>query len=69
MVEKIVIFQRTGHTDLLFLYFGFTEGVFPFKQQATATMEVASGDGERFAKVNFPGLPIEIIPSIMRNVT
>jgi hypothetical protein len=46
-------------TDKLILHVGLPEGCYPFKGDASVTMEVAQGNGWSYCQKHFPGVPVE----------
>jgi len=56
-VKRITI-VRSG-TDKVILHVGLPEGCYPFKGDASVTMDVAQGNGVAYCLDHFPGVPIE----------
>ena len=56
-VKRITI-VRSG-TDKVILHVGLPEGCYPFKGDASVTMDVAQGNGVSYCLDHFPGVPIE----------
>ena len=56
-----VLYNYTG-PDILFINFdNMIEGMWPYKANAFAKMEVAKGNGIEYAKKNFPSVELKII--------
>jgi len=58
--EKITIILSDTADAVIFQY-PITEGTWPYKQKATATMHVAYDGGEAYVKEHFPDVPLEVV--------
>lgn len=60
-ILSIAILQRRNGPDKIKLEFASPCGTWPYDGNASATIDVASGDGSDYVKKHFAGMDFEII--------
>jgi len=62
-ITKISIVVSKHSTDRVYLQTELPLGIWPYKDTAYLSMEVAKGKGVEYVSENFPGVPCEVIES------
>jgi hypothetical protein len=60
-ITKIVTVRMTHGGDTTYLHTDLPKGIWPYEGTATLTLDLARGSAEKYAAVNFPGVPHETI--------
>jgi hypothetical protein len=61
-ITKITIVCGRG-MDKVYLSTDLPQTFYPWRGNASFALDVVAGDGENYCIENFPGVPIEVIPS------